>query len=80
MIQKIAWDCSKQNKIAKPIMIIAIQRLKMCCPRKTNGAPETSSCSLANATTDPVNVRAPIMTPTLISILLISRMFPGSPI
>ena len=54
--------------------------LMRCCMLNRTGEPETKPCNFANATMEPVNVIAPIITPRLISIRLPKWISPERPI
>ncbi len=56
-----------------------ISAFTACWPGKVSGAPETSPCSLAKATIEPVKVIAPMASPSPISISERTSIAPGAP-
>ena len=59
---------------------VAAAAFRGCCNRKVNGLPLTRPCNLANATTDPVKVTAPIAVPIAISTRLSAKIARRVPI
>ena len=67
-------------KIIKPKMERPNMAFKKCWPLKVRGAPEIIPCSLPKAIIDPVNVIAPIASPSVISIKLAVLILRNCPI
>ena len=78
--QNIASFWSSTIKIIKPKIEMPSIALKKCCPVKVRGAPEITPCSLPKAMIEPVNVMAPIASPSVISIKLAVLIFRKCPI
>ena len=78
--QNIASFWSRTIKIIKPKIEMPSIALKKCCPLKVRGAPEIIPCSLPKAMIEPVNVIAPIASPSVISIKLAVLIFRNCPI
>ncbi len=80
MSQSAVSDCPAQSQTISATMAIPWAAFKGCCIGKTSGLPETSPCSLAKATTEPVKVMAPMAMPIDISMRLATLMSPATPI
>ena len=78
--QNAACDSVRQNHTTSTTIDTPRAALRRCCPGNTTGRPETSPCSLVNATTEPVNVTAPTPAPMDISMRLAALMAPTVPI
>ena len=77
--QKIKCDSVKENAIIINTKLMPIRRFIRCCFGNVSGDPDTKPCNFVNATIEPVNVIAPIVTPRPISTRLDVCIFPGLP-
>ena len=77
--QNAVCDSVRQNHTVKATISTPRTALSRCWPGKTTGRPETSPCSLVNATIDPVKVMAPMAEPMDISTRLATPMLPTVP-
>ena len=77
--QNAVCDSVRQNHTVSTTIVTPRAALSRCWLGNTTGRPETSPCSLVNATTEPVKVMAPMAEPMDISTRLATRISPTVP-